>query len=478
MKNAKRVAASTGACALAGLMMLGGAQILAYMTDSEVATNTFTIGKVSVDLEEPNFPGNDSDEVKELVPNEPVKKDPRMENTGDNAAVYFMSFDSPMADVVIVNNDGTMTGADGNPVAPADRKASHQEIFGYNYGGAADKLNDADWVQVREVYVDALGNELGLVADDADGTIKNSAAAVRRVFAYNTLVAKDGKTNPLFDEVYLKNVIEGQVDSSIQQITVKGYAIQAAYLKDKDGNNILNFDEDTTNPADITIDAANGTSIFDIYVGQNGSNLIGNEANNNGALDIDGNARDDAEMYLKVSLDIDDTKLGVGETATATAAVDTNYDSSVYTFESSAPAVATVDANSGAIVAVAPGTTTITVTAKAADGAQTVTAQQTVTVDSSLKVAITGDAKLMTAKGEEKALTATATGNPEGTTITTTWKSSNPAVATVDETGKVVAVASGSAEITAVAAMDGANGEKLTAMDSFTVMVQLPPATN
>ena len=35
----------------------------AYLTDAETATNTFTVGKVKIDLEEPGYPGNDSDEM-------------------------------------------------------------------------------------------------------------------------------------------------------------------------------------------------------------------------------------------------------------------------------------------------------------------------------------------------------------------------------------------------------------------------------
>ena len=107
MKNIKKVAVSTSAAALAGLMAFGGAHIMAYLTDSETTTNTFTVGKITVDLEEPNYPGNGSDEVTNLVPNEEVNKDPQVENTGDNNLVAFLKIYSPVALVETAQDNGT-----------------------------------------------------------------------------------------------------------------------------------------------------------------------------------------------------------------------------------------------------------------------------------------------------------------------------------------------------------------------------------
>ncbi|MCD8083855.1 MAG: Ig-like domain-containing protein [Clostridiales bacterium] len=521
MANKKRIAASASACALAGLMMFGGAQILAYMTDSETSTNVFTVGKVTVDLEEPNYPGNDSDEVRELVSNEPVDKDPQAENTGENTSVIFMSYDSPMADVIIVGNDGRLfTDGNGNyyinatynsatdswvatagvaeklgsttsaaeivsssitvtEVLPADREVAHQEIFGVSHlddgtsvSGARDEDGES-WVLVKTVYVDSLGNEIADV-DDATDDEAASAAAVRRVYAYTSLLEKDEITETLFDQVYLKNVVEGSIDSSIQEMTVKVYAIQAAYLKDASGNNILDFDEDDAgSAASITIDADTAADIFDIYVGQNGENITGNSADNNNAKDLEGDTRTDEEMYLKVDLTVDDTKLNVSETATATAAVDTNLDSVEYTFSSSDDSIATVDENTGVITAVKPGIVTITVTAHQADSALAdATASVTVTVENELSVEITGSSDVMK-DSETKTLTATPTTQPDGATVTYEWKSSNESVATVDSSGVVTAHDSGSAVITVTATMETQDGTgSMTATDSFDIYVQ------
>ena len=56
----KKFIATMAACALAGTMMIGGT--FAYLTNTQTATNTFTVGNVKVELKEPNYPGNDDPE--------------------------------------------------------------------------------------------------------------------------------------------------------------------------------------------------------------------------------------------------------------------------------------------------------------------------------------------------------------------------------------------------------------------------------
>ena len=66
-KSKKQLLRALIACGLVVSVAAGGT--VAYLTDAETATNTFTVGKVKIDLEEPGYPGNDSDEVKNIVPN-------------------------------------------------------------------------------------------------------------------------------------------------------------------------------------------------------------------------------------------------------------------------------------------------------------------------------------------------------------------------------------------------------------------------
>ena len=86
-KSKKQMVMAAAACAMMGVMAIGGT--MAYLTDSETATNTFTIGQVKIDLEEPEYAKLTETQKKDLVPNQIVAKDPQVENTGVNDAIVF-----------------------------------------------------------------------------------------------------------------------------------------------------------------------------------------------------------------------------------------------------------------------------------------------------------------------------------------------------------------------------------------------------
>lgn len=100
----KKVLATLAACAAAMTLMVGGT--MAYLTDTETATNTFTVGKVTVDLLEPNYPGNGSDQTTDVIPGEEIPKDPTLKNTGKNASVVFTRINIPMQKVITAGEDG------------------------------------------------------------------------------------------------------------------------------------------------------------------------------------------------------------------------------------------------------------------------------------------------------------------------------------------------------------------------------------
>ena len=78
--NKKRMAAVVAVTALASALSFGGA--FAYLADTKNVTNVFTVGNVDVETTEPDFPGNDSEEVKNQGPNQETKKNPFVTNTG------------------------------------------------------------------------------------------------------------------------------------------------------------------------------------------------------------------------------------------------------------------------------------------------------------------------------------------------------------------------------------------------------------
>ena len=136
---------------------------------------------------------------------------------------------------------------------------------------------------------------------------------------------------------------------------------------------------------------------------------------------------------------------GTSETLTATVAPSNATNKNV-SWSSSSTATATVD-NTGKVTAVKDGSATITVTT--ADGSKTATCSVTVT---SKAVSVTGislDKETMEiTEGETAQLTAIITPD-DATNKEVEWSTSDSKIATVDGTGKITAVASGEATITA-----------------------------
>ena len=136
---------------------------------------------------------------------------------------------------------------------------------------------------------------------------------------------------------------------------------------------------------------------------------------------------------------------GGSQTLTATVAPD-NATNKTVTWTSSNTSVATVD-NNGKVTAIAKGTATITA---ATYNGKTTECQVTVSVP---VTSITLDKSSLTLSlDDDNAYTLTATVKPtEADNVTVTWTSSNTSVATVDNNGKVTAIAKGTASIIAKA---------------------------
>ena len=181
--------------------------------------------------------------------------------------------------------------------------------------------------------------------------------------------------------------------------------------------------------------------------------------------------KEEEQVVAVESVTLDKTTLSLTEgestTLTATVAPENATDKTV-TWTSSNTAVATVDAT-GKVTAVKEGKATIT--AKAGD--KTATCEVTVNKKEEQVVAVESvtldKTALSLTEGESATLIATVA--PENATDkTVAWTSSNTAVATVDATGKVTAVAAGEAVITAKA------GDK-TATCAVTVTAKYIPVT-
>lgn len=351
MQNQKKKKVMAG-LAVTLALALGAAGTLAYLTDNESHTNTFTVGDVKINLLERSWNPADSDgdgvpdAAEDLVPNQEVAKDPTVKNEGINDAVVFLRVTVPVKDVTrigddgsILNKDGTASNwtfvdADGDGVADTDPPHAPQEIFW---------LKDAeDAITLHANHFDE--NWIELTSKEVNNGAEQYVGERTYVFGYKTLLKGDKvgtvdgltETAPLFDKVQLKNIIENEIaPDQIQNIKVETWAIQS--------DNVLNADGVINTTGDMDADTLG--EIYDIFVNQNvtlsnntdaddnvnGQNVdfnkyqdeehgqVEKEADKNNTLNLKG----DQNVGGKIAVAIDDSILAPTETGTVTITVPT-----------------------------------------------------------------------------------------------------------------------------------------------------------
>ena len=179
-RNLKKAGFVAGVLCLASI---GG--VSAYLTDFDKADNQFTVGKVSIDLDEPGFK---PEEQTKIEPGKDVKKDPQIKNTGVNDAFVYLEVSIPMAEVEAASEDGTRLGK------------REQELFSFQ--------TPTNWTKLSS---------------------KKTADNQVYVYAYNEVLKPEQTTNTLFDSVKFLNIIEGQIDEKNLSIPIRAYAIQTSY---------------------------------------------------------------------------------------------------------------------------------------------------------------------------------------------------------------------------------------------------------
>jgi len=203
--NKKKVMLS--AIVLALVLSIGG--VLAYFSDTDAKTNTFTVGKISIQLTEPTWTSTGQAKATNILPNQEVEKDPMITNNGNNPAFVFIEVSIPKKagnSVLIENQDGTSP----NPVPTTD-----QPLF--------ELINLDGNVGVNSGWT--------LISTDTTDTNVN-----KYVYAYGSSsamssLAVNGETPKLFNKIRLANVQEGwQVEASTQSVVVTGYGIQTEGL--------------------------------------------------------------------------------------------------------------------------------------------------------------------------------------------------------------------------------------------------------
>ncbi len=178
MKN-KKVITCLVAAALVGTIGIGAT--LAYLQDStEVITNTFTIGDVEIDLDEPSW---DPDDAEDMKPGATVDKNPLVTNVGQTDAFIGVSVTGveAMAEEGFVIGE---SGADGKLALKDDKN-----VFEW----------DADFTLVdNKGAAIAAGNDDGLTLAELQ-----AIAGDKLYFAYEKPLATGDQTPALFDAVKL-----------------------------------------------------------------------------------------------------------------------------------------------------------------------------------------------------------------------------------------------------------------------------------
>ena len=170
----KKIIAVCLIVALAAIAVVGGT--LAWFTDDEVATNTFTVGNVDITLTEPNWTSTGSQDAPEVYPGEPLAKDPTVKNDGANPCFVRIK----------------VTGLDC--LAPAGN-------ITYRTDYVPGKLGD-HWVLHTDGY-----------------------------FYYDQVLAVDATTDALFDQIVIPTDLTNGDATTLYNVVVTAEAVQAQGAK-------------------------------------------------------------------------------------------------------------------------------------------------------------------------------------------------------------------------------------------------------
>ncbi len=187
------------------MFVIGGA--IAYFTDTDQKTNTFTIGNVDITLTEdgwdalPDTNDNDiPDAAEDMMPGESVTKDPLINNVSlKNDAYVFAKVEVPCTTIV----------------APA---TTSEELFTYT--------TNAGWTELSTAAVACTsgGTATHVYYYGTNGTLTVLTKAASSSTPTST-------SNPLFSTISLRSTLTGNEGlTGEKQVVVTGYGIQTEGL--------------------------------------------------------------------------------------------------------------------------------------------------------------------------------------------------------------------------------------------------------
>lgn len=183
------------------MFVIGGA--IAYFTDTDQKTNTFTIGGVDITLTEdgwdalPDTNSNDiPDAAEDMMPGESVTKDPLINNVSIKSDAYvFVKVEVPCTTIV----------------APA---TTSEELFTYT--------TNAGWTELSTAAVACTsgGTATHVYYYGTNGTLTVLTKAASSSTPTST-------SNPLFSTISLRSTLKGNEGlTGEKQVVVTGYGIQ------------------------------------------------------------------------------------------------------------------------------------------------------------------------------------------------------------------------------------------------------------
>lgn len=233
--------------------------ISAYFTDMDGTVNTFTTGKVDIDVEEPSWPGDQED----LVPGDIIPKDPQITSKASTPSFVYLQIKVPVADVTMVNDDGTRT-----------QKQEHQLIT-YGCGETPDTTKGEavalDLKHGLEANINKNAEDSWTLVKEEE-TSEGAEAPVSHyrvyTYSYNKVLLEGETTKPLFDKVRLLNVIEGELDQTKLSMPVKAFAIQTAHT----GTSPDTPDDGNEYPTEVSKVQEEARWAYEKYLNQNAGN--------------------------------------------------------------------------------------------------------------------------------------------------------------------------------------------------------------
>ena len=211
----KKVLALVLCVAMLAIAIVGGT--MAYFTDADAKTNTFTMGKVDIALDEPNYTPGEDGKLK-VFPGQTYSKDPTITVASDSEDCYLVATVtiSNMADLKALYADDT-TGVKqpwglslaGNGKMVSGGIADYEAVGAVENGLSGTLLNGKVFLTYGE--------------DEADDTIIYTF--------YFKEIHSAGDNEVLFTEVNIPSIINNG-DITDLNVAVSAYAIQAVGFSD------------------------------------------------------------------------------------------------------------------------------------------------------------------------------------------------------------------------------------------------------